>query len=397
MWDVKPEKLASSYTLPDNSPITNLPDGWFVVKRASETRPTSVAIQLPMRYHGIYQTSWATLHVNDNHSTGHGAGDILVAPKLPDGSPDYNNISPTNNEVFALTYNQIVGGWNKTNMILDAKGIKLLSLDYVKSTFVFSEKRTNPKYLNLAKALTFVEYYGMYMGDYFLDTAEYICHLAKIKLSGDTDNMDYLRKKAIEGYLILLSDTSKYPDLINYIKSQLEYRADMIEYIVSIGDKHAKKMLSALLVIEDFLKANKKYEGATEGIEIIKKLKSIDIALTTIATAVGRTYWRYLDNNYYYLSNDSRTVGSTVEGINHKGFKPVYIAYPQIEGTSKGYAIAFGRDNTKSMAVKIYEYSDSSYTLGKRISYATFNNKTSIEKLAKEIANVINNATKSRK
>ena len=140
LWDVKPEKLASSYTLPDNSPITKLPEGWFVVKRASETRPASVAIQLPIKYHGIYQTSWATLHVNDTHSEGHGSGDILVAPKLPDGSPDYSNISPTNNEVFALTYNQSVGGWSRTGQITDIKNIKPLSLDYVKSAFVFFNK-----------------------------------------------------------------------------------------------------------------------------------------------------------------------------------------------------------------------------------------------------------------
>ena len=137
LWDVKPEKLVSSYTMPDGSPIEKLPDGWFVIKRASETRPNSVGIQLPIQFHGIYQTSWAMLHVNDINSGGHGSGDILVAPKMPDGSPDYSNISPTNNEVFALTYNQNVGGWNRTKNIIEVGNIKPLTIEYVKEHYVF--------------------------------------------------------------------------------------------------------------------------------------------------------------------------------------------------------------------------------------------------------------------
>lgn len=136
LWDVKPEKFVSSYTMPDGSPITKKPLNWCVVKRASETMPNAVAIQLPIKFHGVYQTSWAMLQVNDLHSEGHGTGDILVAPKTPNG-PDYSSISPTNNEVFALTYNQNIGGWNKTGMITPVEKIVPLTLEYVRGTLLF--------------------------------------------------------------------------------------------------------------------------------------------------------------------------------------------------------------------------------------------------------------------
>ena len=116
-WDVKSEKLVSSYTLQDGRGIdlNGIRIGtWFVVRRASESRPSSVAIQLPVKFLGIYQTSWATLRVNDTNSSGHGSGDILVAPKLLNGMPDYAHISPTNNAVFAFDKTKVAP--NKQSM-----------------------------------------------------------------------------------------------------------------------------------------------------------------------------------------------------------------------------------------------------------------------------------------
>ena len=131
LWDVKPDKLIASYTMQDGSRI-NLTDkgsDWFVVRRAAEAVPSSLGIQLPKRFLGVYQTSWATLMVNDPNSKGHGEGDILVAPKLPNGQPDYANISPTNNAVFALTYNLNVGGWARSGCIVPVGSITTININ----------------------------------------------------------------------------------------------------------------------------------------------------------------------------------------------------------------------------------------------------------------------------
>ena len=138
LWDVKPEKLASSYTNENDSPITSIPrNKWFVVNRASERYAQAVGIQLPIQILGIFKTSWALLRVNDLNSTGHGKGDILVAPKLPNGTLDYAHISPTNNEVFLLTYNQNVGGWNHSGHLAKPELVESLALETVKRNFKF--------------------------------------------------------------------------------------------------------------------------------------------------------------------------------------------------------------------------------------------------------------------
>lgn len=140
LWDVKPEKLAQSYRMPDGKEIVNISEDWFTVSRAAEDTPSAVAIQLPVEYMGRYQTSWGSLlEVNHPNSTGHGKGDILVAPKLPDGTPDYENISPTNNAVFALTYHQNVGGWDNSDRIMPAGEIKSLAIDEVRERYCFSD------------------------------------------------------------------------------------------------------------------------------------------------------------------------------------------------------------------------------------------------------------------
>jgi hypothetical protein len=136
LWDVKPEKFVQSYRLATGEAIREIPKSkWFVVSRAPETKPSAVGIQLPKAYLGVYQTSWATLMVNNQNSSGHGKGDILVAPLLPNGQPDYNNISPTNNEVFSLTYNLVVGGWSSSDLLTNVNSIKTYTIDMVNSEY----------------------------------------------------------------------------------------------------------------------------------------------------------------------------------------------------------------------------------------------------------------------
>ena len=135
LWDVKPEKFMSSYRHTDGRQITQIPENtWFEVSRAAESTPSALGICIPNTIQGVYRTSWATLTVNNPASSGHGKGDILVAPMLPNGQPDLSKCSPTNNEVFALTYDQNVGGWSNSGLINLAK-IKPLTLQEVKSKY----------------------------------------------------------------------------------------------------------------------------------------------------------------------------------------------------------------------------------------------------------------------
>lgn len=144
LWDVKPEKFVQSYRAITGGQITSMEDGiWIEVTRAPEMKANAVGIQLPKKYLGVYKTSWATLYVNNPNSSGHGKGDILVAPMLPNGQPDYAHISPTNNEVFALTYDQNVGSWGNSGLIINANNIKRLTLSEVRSMYKVASSESN--------------------------------------------------------------------------------------------------------------------------------------------------------------------------------------------------------------------------------------------------------------
>lgn len=136
LWDVKPEKFAQSYKTLSAEEIPSMKDGeWMEVSRAAEQKASAVGISIPTNYKGVYQTSWATLYVNNPNSDGHGKGDILVAPLLENGQPDYSHISPTNNEVFAMTYDQEVGGWCDSGLVINPSNIEKLTLDDVKKKY----------------------------------------------------------------------------------------------------------------------------------------------------------------------------------------------------------------------------------------------------------------------
>lgn len=128
LWTVKPEKLAASYRMIGGGQINtaDIKEGkWFKVERAAESFPSAVGICIPKKYFGFFQTSWgAMVTMNNRMSDGHGEGDILVVPKAANGQLDYANASPTNNAVFANTYNLNVGGWSQSGYVTgDAKAL----------------------------------------------------------------------------------------------------------------------------------------------------------------------------------------------------------------------------------------------------------------------------------
>lgn len=143
LWDVRDDKLVSSYTLPDGQPVYYIQGGfglgkWFAVARAQETQPSAMGIQIPKKYLAAFQTSWGSwLKMNDEYSDGHGTGDILVVPVV-NGQFDYANASPTNNHVFALTYNLGVGGWANSGLIDSPKRIKQVTVSDCASMFKFT-------------------------------------------------------------------------------------------------------------------------------------------------------------------------------------------------------------------------------------------------------------------
>ena len=130
LWTVKPEKLASSYTNCDGTAITEAPKEWKEFSRAQENAPSAKGIQIPVKYLAVYEAEWGVLKMNDLKSGGHYSGDILVVGN--DGS-----VSTINNEVFAMTFNQQVGGWAQSGTITPVDKIREIKLADVKAVYRF--------------------------------------------------------------------------------------------------------------------------------------------------------------------------------------------------------------------------------------------------------------------
>lgn len=136
LWTVKEEKLKSVYRRPTGDVINFVPKGWFQITRASETTACAVGVYIPKQYVGKYQTSWGqVLWVNNPKSDGHNNGDILVAP-LINGQPNLTDCSPTNNAVFAQTYDLAVGNWEELD--IKTKDINSFSLEECKKFYSFA-------------------------------------------------------------------------------------------------------------------------------------------------------------------------------------------------------------------------------------------------------------------
>lgn len=105
----------------------NLPIGkWMPVKRKGTTGIYEVGLRIP-EYYRINVKCKDCFVINDKEVTGHEAmrGDILILPRGKDGRPEYNKGCKTvTNSEFALTYDQIIGGWGQSGKIIKAKDIE---------------------------------------------------------------------------------------------------------------------------------------------------------------------------------------------------------------------------------------------------------------------------------
>lgn len=135
LWTVKPEKFMQSYVTANKTPFQTPPLKWTAALRARETAPSAVAIQVPSRIIGVYQTSWGDRLTVNHPAIKHGKGDFLVAPFAPNGQIDYANISPINHFVFMHTMNLHVGGWANSNMLTGSGNYNCFTLEECNKTY----------------------------------------------------------------------------------------------------------------------------------------------------------------------------------------------------------------------------------------------------------------------
>lgn len=140
MWTVRPDKFVASYVETDGSRPEKVPTYWREYTRSPETAPSAKGCQIPVNYLGIFKADWGELKMNDPNSGGHYKGDILVV------SNDGQSVSTINNEVFATTFNQTIGGWAQSGCVTPAGSIKEVTLSWILNhcLFVLPEGKSDP-------------------------------------------------------------------------------------------------------------------------------------------------------------------------------------------------------------------------------------------------------------
>lgn len=114
------------YLQADGLSITKVPTAWTQFSHPTDFSAHATGAVVPIKYLAVYQGEGPEIHMNDPAALGHYKGDLLLLDKKT------QMLSIINNEVFAATYNQTVGGWSQNKLITPQSNIKSITLKDVK-------------------------------------------------------------------------------------------------------------------------------------------------------------------------------------------------------------------------------------------------------------------------
>ena len=356
MWEVNLEKFVASYTLPDGAAINpnNLSVGkWFVVSRAGSNVATEVGIQIPYKYFVQIVKSWGTVYLNNPHSNGHCKGDILVFPKGPDGRPDYTkSSSPINNSVFALTFDQTVGGWGRSDCIvpLEKTQSNAPTMEYLTKitsgmTGGTTFRPVNPIPDNIKASLNSLRFFNSLGNTYSLDLNEKtVSTLAEYKTA--------LAKAWERSFSNPLYDDG----VLKAIPSNF-YRDYIGNLCVGETEERWQCSLVTRFVFEGFANALYKYMQTKDCLGAIRSshiLGLLDIQLMNVVAVFGSRV--EANNKIYYSVNLQRIYAAGCSTTKGKSMRGSFIAAYVIDKQKYSTAIAIIPDTVNITPVMIDKY-----------------------------------------
>jgi hypothetical protein len=125
LYNVPLNEFFQRYRLATGERISpnNLPQGWFKAVCLGDNKPMHLGFPISRNYQGYIPNIYGigNLHLPDTSSK-----NIIVVPVLPNGQPNFNNISIYENGIFAKTFNYNVGSWLRDHIVsnVDNRGIK---------------------------------------------------------------------------------------------------------------------------------------------------------------------------------------------------------------------------------------------------------------------------------
>lgn len=212
----------------------------------------------------------------------------------------------------------------------------------------------------VAEALAYLDIEILDMGDSYTEIVEELCSIAGVKFI-PKDEMGYLKKQAVKAYCILLerldSVCIEYIDYLYYNQYVLMHRLVFSGEPCPITEHPTMKALSNYFnFLKEVLSCDEPQCRKMQ--KLIDNFKAIDLELCYTGHFLGYRFFRYLNPEYFFISNDAFTVGSILspEDDEHMlGQYTIHACFDHI-GKYKGYTIAFNRVEGKLVA-RMYEFS----------------------------------------
>ena len=268
------------------------------------------------------------------------------------------------------------------------------------------------KIIELAEALTYIDIERLDMGDSHEEIVEFLCEKAAIEFDSECSDEDecYYEKKSIEAYEKMIKDGS-IQELVGSIVDEIYDNFDYLrivmvhhEYKSAVIEEHPTTR--AILVINDYIQninneAVCSKKRCSQMNEIKEKLLSIDLELCYVGHTLGHSFFRHLNPEYYFCSNDVFTVGHILSEDESERKLGEYTIHASVlsalrkSGGDQGYTIAFNRNDENIIAhfylyTKTYEPFDMKHT---NSGCEMIIDVTDLEVSAKALADKINELT----
>ena len=221
----------------------------------------------------------------------------------------------------------------------------------------------------LAEALVYVDTDLLDMGDFYSDTVSYLCEKAKI----DFDFEANYNEQAKKAYGILIDDNpSEIISLLDILFNPNNEYMDVLEGHLEY-DKEIKPVkhptIHAIRIIMEFVeymveKQFAKHELLQVIHQELKYFYAMDLEAIQTGYAIGQTYFRYLNPDYFgVVTNSYFRVGHTCTRNEKRAIKYpgdyLYCAhaeFSQIGLSHNGFAYFIKRNNSGEIVADIYSY-----------------------------------------
>ena len=262
--------------------------------------------------------------------------------------------------------------------------------------------------MELAKALTYIDIERLDMGDSYEEVVDFLCEKAEIDFDSECSEEDehYYEKKSIEAYEKMIKDGSIQEilgSIVDEIYDNFDYlRRVMVYHEYKSADIMEHPTAKAICLINDYIQnihnevvCSK--EHCSKMRQIKETLLSTDIELCHIGHSIGHSFFRYLNPEYYFISNTAFTVGHILSEDEPERELGEYTLHAEVlsslrkSGDTQGYVVSFNREN-ENIVAHIYSYTQrynpfsmTHHDIGCKMIIDTANLDMASKKIAKKI------------